>query len=159
MKQWKSKLNEGEDKNGPDDAASNHSGTKSVNSATKSVYSAKNEKIAQESPFQNLSKQQTLNLLVGDQTPTIIPEANEDSDSDEEGVILSKTEQRRMKLLGNTSGFGSSASLLPPIAELPDAQGTKYSAFDGLVAELDEQVDDDAPEASDAGTVVDAAQN
>lgn len=51
MKQWKSKLNEGEDKNVPDDAVSNHSGTKSVNSATKSAYSAKNEKIAQESPF------------------------------------------------------------------------------------------------------------
>lgn len=90
MKQWKNKL-QGEDNGGPSDVVSNASGAKSNYSGKKSQYSAKNQEIADQSPFKDLSKDQTKNLLAGD-SDKVIPEQNEDSDSDEEGIILSKTE-------------------------------------------------------------------
>mmetsp|Transcript_5486 Transcript_5486/g.7334 ORF Transcript_5486/g.7334 Transcript_5486/m.7334 type:complete len:119 (-) Transcript_5486:368-724(-) len=116
MKQWKNKLFN-EDNNGAagapnadglnDDAVSSYS-------AAKSNYSRGSRQ--SDSPFLQISRQQTQSLLKGNpQNKTnqqVIPEEYEDSqDSDGvDGVILTKQERRRLNQLSMRSEVKGSAS-------------------------------------------------
>ena len=111
MQQWKNKLMTDEEKEataGPSDLVSNHS--------KRSNRSNRSNKGADASPFRDLTSQQTRSLLKG-QKSEVIPEMQYEesggSDSEGEGVILSKVERRRLNLLN------SSRSVLPSIAAGP----------------------------------------
>ena len=101
MQTWKTKLNAEADKN--DDVASNHSlGSRRSNLSA-----------IGDTPFKNLSSKQTMSLLTGERPVghegvihENVDEENESGDEfdhidDNEGVILTKVERRRMNLLSN----------------------------------------------------------
>ena len=106
MQQWKNKLMTDEEKEqtgGPSDLASNHS--------KRSGRSNRSNNPADNSPFRDLTSQQTRSLLKGQKSEVIPEMQHEESGSDDDGVILSKVERRRLNLLN------SSRSVLPNIGQ------------------------------------------